>query len=40
MDVDSLLDDAAVVLDLTETSLERIIHHVLTKVNYCGYCFD
>ena len=31
MDVESLLDDAAVLLDLTETSLERIIHTILNK---------
>ena len=31
MDIEALLDDAAVLLDLTETSLERIIHTVLTK---------
>ena len=31
MDVEALLDDAAVLLDLTETSLERIIHTILTK---------
>ena len=31
MDVESLLDDAAVMLDLTETSLERIIHTILHK---------
>ena len=31
MDIEALLDDAAVLLDLTETSLERIIHTILTK---------
>ena len=31
MDVESLLDDAAVLLDLTESSLERIIHTILNK---------
>ena len=31
MDVDSLLDESAVILDLTETSLERIIHTILNK---------
>ena len=31
MDVEALLDDAAVLLDLTETSLERIIHPILNK---------
>ena len=31
MDVEALLDDAAVLLDLTETSLERIIHTILNK---------
>ena len=28
----SLLDESAVILDLTETSLERIIHTILNKV--------
>lgn len=32
MDVDSLLDESAVILDLTETSLERIIHTILNKI--------
>ena len=31
MDVEALLDEAAVLLDITETSLERIIHTILNK---------
>jgi len=31
MDIDSLLDESAVILDLTETSLERIVHTILNK---------
>ena len=44
MDVEALLDDAAVLLDLTETSLERIIHTILTKgrspLIYCNLKFE